>query len=246
MPSSLHSFFLVLLSWRVVTEAYAPRVSWVSRREALATASSIGGLVALLPPAPARAVDEPAFSDAAVRAQKAAGDAEAAADLALLDAAAEKEEKSMAAAMPAASRSASSSPSTVTYDKFLDMIFRGDVEKVQFYGLDQETVVLTTKDGGERLTVTDVPGGDGRGATPGPMKVVARVRDAKVPYTFEALDLKSFRSEGIELNPFSTIQRRDAATKAQAPSGESGGKGGGLIEKVELPNMNTFQLKLPF
>ena len=56
------------------------------------------------------------------------------------------------------------------------------------------------------------------------------VRDAKVPYTFEALDLKSFRSKGIELNPFSTIERRAAGEEDGPEAGvdASGSSGGGV------------------
>ena len=236
-----------------------------SRREAIqrtfafvATMSTAGAIYGLEPavadefvkPPERRSSDIPAFNEEAVKAAEIADAAEAAADMALLDQA-EEEMAAATASGNSLSRRAGgmdSNSNTISYDEFLTLLFRDEAEKVQFYGSQGEIVVVTTKDEGLRLTVTDVPGGDGRGATIGPLKVVAKVRDSKVPYSFESLDLKSFRSRNIELNPFSTIQpATDTQNLRTSGTSDMPSKlsSAGLIEKIELPNMNAFKLKIP-
>lgn len=94
----------------------------------------------------------------------------------------------------------------VQYDDFLRLLFRDEVLKVQFYGAKGESAVATTRDG-ERLSVLGVPS-ENSNSPVSPLRTVAKVRDAGVPYSFESLDLKSFRkSPGLNptLNPFSNI-----------------------------------------
>jgi len=86
----------------------------------------------------------------------------------------------------------SAKPTTIEYDDFLSALFLGDAEKVQFYGKEGETAVMTMKKGGARLTVLGVASPSSN-SPKGPLSTVAKVRDAKVPFSFESFDLTSFR-----------------------------------------------------
>jgi len=89
-------------------------------------------------------------------------------------------------------------PTTTTqieYDDFLSAMFDGDVEKVQFYGKAGEIGVLTTKKG-VRLDILGIAPTSSNSPR-GPEMTVAKVRDAKVPFSFESFDLTSFRKVGF-------------------------------------------------
>ena len=87
-----------------------------------------------------------------------------------------------------------SSDEDISYDAFTELLFRGDASMVRFTGPNGEEVYVTTKSGDTRR-VLGVPA-ESPYKVEGPFKTVARVRDAKVPYTIDSYDLTSFRKVG--------------------------------------------------
>ena len=73
----------------------------------------------------------------------------------------------------------------------LQFLFNGQVSRVQFFGADGSEVIIFTNEGA-RLRVDGTPK-ESASSPLSPLKVVAKVRDAKVPYSFESFDLTSFR-----------------------------------------------------
>jgi len=118
---------------------------------------------------------------------------------------------------------------TISYDDFLESLFRGTAERVQFYGSEGEEVILTTKSG-DRLQVLGVAK-ESANSPRGPLSTVAKVRDAKVPLSFESFDLKSFRKgkekgEGTlevpkYVNPFEDINQSKARELKKQSGGQS-------------------------
>jgi hypothetical protein len=80
---------------------------------------------------------------------------------------------------------------SISYDDFVLELNQGGAKKVQFYGAFGEDVILTLMDG-TRLSVRGVKKYDPSSPL-GPERTVAKVRDAKVPFSFETFDLYSFR-----------------------------------------------------
>eukprot|EP00622_Pseudochattonella_farcimen_P007771 FR743842.1.p1 GENE.FR743842.1~~FR743842.1.p1 ORF type:complete len:252 (+),score=31.10 FR743842.1:98-757(+) len=89
----------------------------------------------------------------------------------------------------------SSSDGEISYTDFLAALFMGDVTKVQFYGQAGEQAVATTTQG-KRLFVQGVPLED-KSSSNSPLKLVAKVRDAQVPFVFESFNLKAYKTNGV-------------------------------------------------
>mmetsp|Transcript_67678 Transcript_67678/g.153166 ORF Transcript_67678/g.153166 Transcript_67678/m.153166 type:complete len:279 (+) Transcript_67678:28-864(+) len=118
---------------------------------------------------------------------------------------------------------AAAEPTTIEYSDFLEVLFRGEAAKVQFYGAEGDVAFLTTKEG-KRLKVLGMAKASNN-SDKGPLSTVARVRDAKVPFSFESFDLVSFRQGKAKgegefqlpkyLNPFEEIKSpEDLAAEA--------------------------------
>jgi len=92
----------------------------------------------------------------------------------------------------AAKKVAEAGEKNIAYDNFLELLNDGEIQRVQFYGETGNKVVATTN--GERVTVIGVPQ-ESSNSPMSPLRTVAKVRDAGVPFTFESFNLAEYRKE---------------------------------------------------
>mmetsp|Transcript_19288 Transcript_19288/g.50602 ORF Transcript_19288/g.50602 Transcript_19288/m.50602 type:complete len:296 (-) Transcript_19288:356-1243(-) len=109
----------------------------------------------------------------------------------------------------------------VAYDKFIQMLFAGDVARVQFYGQFGDAGAVVSTVAGQKLFVATPS--EAANSSISPLQTVAKVRDAGVPYSFESFDLSGYKKNGVNyMNPraVTAAERNEAEAKENAEFAE--------------------------
>eukprot|EP00638_Chattonella_subsalsa_P010514 CAMPEP_0117763842 /NCGR_PEP_ID=MMETSP0947-20121206/18969_1 /TAXON_ID=44440 /ORGANISM="Chattonella subsalsa, Strain CCMP2191" /LENGTH=131 /DNA_ID=CAMNT_0005585807 /DNA_START=286 /DNA_END=681 /DNA_ORIENTATION=+ len=78
----------------------------------------------------------------------------------------------------------------ISYDEFVQLLSDGEIQKAKFYGSNGDTVVLTLQNSKE-VSIGDGMIKESSTNPQSPLKIVNKLRDARVPYSFD-FDLKKY------------------------------------------------------